>query len=37
MKRRGKPIKVPFYQVRVKQEDKWLINSLRIFYVPEKK
>jgi ketosteroid isomerase-like protein len=31
------PIKVPFYQVRVKQGDKWLINSLRIFYVPEKK
>jgi len=31
------PIKVPFYQVRRKQGDKWLINSLRIFFVPEKK
>jgi hypothetical protein len=30
------PIKVPFYQVRIKQGDKWLINSLRIFFVPEK-
>ena len=31
-----KPIKVPFYQVRVKQGDKWLMSSLRIFFVPEK-
>ena len=31
------PIKVPFYQVRRKQGEKWLINSLRIFFVPEKK
>jgi ketosteroid isomerase-like protein len=31
------PIKVPFYQVRHKQGDKWLIHSLRIFFVPEKK
>jgi hypothetical protein len=31
------PIKVPFYQVRLKQGDKWLIDSLRIFFVPEKK
>jgi hypothetical protein len=30
-------IKVPFYQVRVKQGDKWLMNSLRIFLVSEKK
>jgi hypothetical protein len=28
-----KPIKVPFYQVRLKQDDKWLIHSLRIFVV----
>ncbi len=33
----AEPIKVPFYQVRVKQGDKWLINNLRIFFVPEKK
>ena len=31
-----KPIKVPFYQVRVKQGDKWLIHSVRIFVLPEK-
>ncbi len=31
------PIKVPFYQVRIKKDDKWRINSLRIFFVPEKK
>ena len=30
------PMKVPFYQVRIKQGDKWLINSLRIFVLPEK-
>jgi ketosteroid isomerase-like protein len=30
-------LKVPFYQVRLKQGDKWLINSLRIFLVGEKK
>ena len=32
-----KPLKVPFYQVRLKQGDKWLINSLHIFVVGEKK
>jgi hypothetical protein len=32
-----KPLKVPFYQVRLKQGDKWLINSLQIFVVGEKK
>jgi hypothetical protein len=31
-----KPLKVPFYQVRLKQGDKWLIHSLRIFVLPEK-
>ena len=31
-----KPLKVPFYQVRVKQGDKWLIHSVRIFVLPEK-
>jgi hypothetical protein len=31
-----KPLKVPFYQVRLRQGDKWLINSLRIFVVAEK-
>jgi hypothetical protein len=31
------PLKVPFYQVRVKQGDKWLIDNLRIFVVSEKK
>jgi hypothetical protein len=30
------PISIPFYQVRVKQNDKWLIHSLRIFYLPAK-
>ncbi len=29
-----KPLKVPFYQVRVKRGDKWLIHSLRIFVLP---
>jgi hypothetical protein len=28
-------IKVPFYQVRVKQGDKWLMASLRIFVLPK--
>jgi ketosteroid isomerase-like protein len=32
-----KPMKVPFYQVRVKQGDKWLIHSLRLFVLPQKK
>lgn len=32
----AKPVKVPFYQVRVKQRDRWLIHSLRIFALPEK-
>jgi ketosteroid isomerase-like protein len=32
----ARPLKVPFYQVRVKRGDKWLIDSLRIFVVPEK-
>jgi len=31
------PLKVPFYQVRLKQGDRWLINSLRVFVVAEKK
>jgi hypothetical protein len=30
------PLKVPFYQVRIKQGEKWLINSLRIFVVSKK-
>ena len=32
----AKPLKLPFYQVRVKQGEKWLIHSVRIFVVPEK-
>jgi uncharacterized protein (TIGR02246 family) len=32
----AKPMKVPFYQVRVKKGDQWLIHSLRIFVLPEK-
>jgi hypothetical protein len=32
----AKPLKVPFYQVRIKQGDKWLIQSARIFVLPEK-
>lgn len=28
--------KIPFYQVRVKKGDAWLIQSLRIFYLPQK-
>ena len=31
-----KPLKVPFYQVRVKRGDRWLIHRLRIFVLPEK-
>ena len=31
-----KPLKVPFYQVRIKQGDKWLMSSLRIFVIGEK-
>jgi len=30
------PLNVPFYQVRLKHGDRWLINSLRIFVVAEK-
>jgi ketosteroid isomerase-like protein len=33
----AEPLKVPFYQVRIKQGDKWLMSSLRIFVVGEKK
>lgn len=29
------PLKIPFYQVRVKRGDKWLIHSLRIFVLPK--
>jgi hypothetical protein len=32
-----KPLKVPFYQVRLKRGDKWLINTLQVFVVGEKK
>ncbi len=28
--------KIPFYQVRVKTGDKWLLSSVRIFFVPPK-
>ena len=28
--------KVPFYQVRMKKGEKWLMSSLRIFFVPPK-
>ena len=28
-----KPLKVPFYQVRVKHGERWLISSLRLFAV----
>jgi uncharacterized protein (TIGR02246 family) len=31
----AKPMKIPFYQVRVKQGEKWLIHSVRIFVLPE--
>ncbi len=30
------PLKVPFYQVRIKRADKWLIHNLRIFVLPQK-
>ena len=30
-----KPLKVPFYQVRIKQGDRWLIQSVRIFVLPQ--
>jgi ketosteroid isomerase-like protein len=32
----AKPMKLPFYQVRTKQGEKWLIHSVRIFVLPEK-
>lgn len=32
----AEPMKVPFYQVRVKQGDRWLIHSLRIFVLSGK-
>jgi ketosteroid isomerase-like protein len=32
----AKPLKLPFYQVRVKQGEKWLIHSVRIFVLAEK-
>jgi ketosteroid isomerase-like protein len=32
-----KPLKVPFYQVRVKKGEKWLMISLRIFLVSKDK
>jgi len=28
--------KIPFYQVRVKKGEKWLMSSLRIYFVPQK-
>ncbi len=28
--------KVPFYQVRVKKGDQWLISSMRVFVLPQK-
>ena len=28
--------KVPFYQVRVKKGDQWLMSSVRIFVLPQK-
>jgi ketosteroid isomerase-like protein len=31
-----KPLKVPFYQVRIKQGDKWLMSSVRIFVVGDR-
>jgi len=31
------PLKIPFYQVRIKQGENWLMTSLRIFVVPAKK
>jgi ketosteroid isomerase-like protein len=32
----AKSLKVPFYQVRIKQGDKWLMSSVRVFVVGEK-
>jgi ketosteroid isomerase-like protein len=29
-------IKVPFYQTRVKEGDKWLMSSVRLYYLPKK-
>ena len=29
-------IKIPFYQTRVKEGDKWLMSSLRIYFLPKK-
>ena len=31
------PLKIPFYQVRIKQGGKWLMSSLRIFVVAARK
>ena len=28
--------KVPFYQVRVKKGDQWLMSSVRIYVLPQK-
>ncbi len=28
--------KIPFYQVRLRTGDKWLMSSLRVFFVPQK-
>ena len=28
--------KIPFYQMRVKEGDKWLMSSLRIYFLPKK-
>ena len=28
--------KIPFYQTRVKEGDKWLMSSLRIYFLPKK-
>jgi ketosteroid isomerase-like protein len=28
--------KLPFYQVRVKEGDKWLLSSVRVYYLPPK-
>lgn len=29
----GNPLRLPFFQVRVKQGDRWLLNSVRVFVV----
>jgi len=31
-----KPMKLPFYQVRVRRGDRWMIHSLRLFILPPK-